>query len=71
MYHDTLMAVANRTISSSFSSSLIYKPFKPYRCVKASFYITENRLDFPTTKGFRTKIPTKFVYQFMAIFFNF
>ena len=38
---------------------------------KASFYIPENRLNFPITKGFRTKIPMKLVYQYMAILFNF
>ena len=30
-----------------------------------------DRLNFPTTKGFRTKISKKLVYQYMAIFFNF
>ena len=29
---------------------------KSPRCIKASFYIPENRLNFPTTKGFRTNI---------------
>ena len=38
---------------------------------EASFYIPENRLNFPTTKGFRTKIPMKLAYKNMAIFFNF
>ena len=41
------------------------------RCIKASFHIPENRLNFPTTMGFGTKIPMKLVYQYMAIFFNF
>ena len=45
--------------------------FKPSPYIKASFYIPENRLHFPTTKGFRTKISMKLVYQYMAIFFNF
>ena len=44
---------------------------KPSRCIKASFYIPENILNFPTTKGFRTKISTKLAYQYMTIFFNF
>ena len=39
--------------------------------VKASFYIPENRLNFPTTKGYRTKISMQLVYRYMAIFFNF
>ena len=47
------------------------QPFKPSRCIKASFYIPENRLYSPTTKGFRTKISMKLAYQYMAIFFNF
>ena len=49
----------------------LVQPFKPSRCMKASFYILENRLNFPTTKGFRINIPMKLVYQYMAIFFNF
>ena len=36
--------------------------FKPSRCIKASFYIPENRLNFPTTKGFRMKIFMQLVY---------
>ena len=47
------------------------QPFKPSRCIKASFYIPENRLNFPTTKGFRAKLSMKLVYQYMASFFNF
>ena len=47
------------------------QPFKPSRCIKASFYIPDNRPDFPTTKGFRLKIPMKLVYQYMVIFCNF
>ena len=47
------------------------KPFKPSRCIKASFHIPENRLNFPTTKGFRMNISIKLFYQYMAIFFTF
>ena len=47
------------------------KPFKPLRCIKASFYISENRLNFPTTRGFIMTISMKLVYQYMVIFFNF
>ena len=46
----------------------LYYPFKPPR---ASFYIPENRLNFSTTKGFRTKISMKLVHQYVVIFFNF
>ena len=45
--------------------------FKPSRCIKASFYIPENRLIFPTTKGFRMKISMKLFYQYITIFLNF
>ena len=47
------------------------QPFKHSRCIKATFYIPENRPNFPTTKGFRMKISVNLVYQYMAIFFNF
>ena len=47
------------------------KPFNPPRCIKASFYIPKNGLNFPTTKVFRTEISMKLVYKYMAIFFNF
>ena len=33
--------------------------------------MSENRLNFLTTRGFRMKISMKLVYQYMAIFFNF
>ena len=48
-----------------------YWPFKSSRCIEASFYIPESRLNFPTTKGFRMNISMKLVYQYMAIFFTF
>ena len=38
------------------------QPFKPSRCIKASFYIPENILNSPTTRGLRMKIPMKLVY---------
>ena len=47
------------------------QPFKPSRCIKASFYITVYRLHFPITRGFMMKISLKLFYQYMAIFFNF
>ena len=47
------------------------QPFKPSRCIKASFYILENKPNSLTTEGFWMKIFTKLVYQHMAIFFNF
>ena len=46
-------------------------PFKSSRCIKASFYIHDNILNFPTTKAFRMEISMKLIYQYMAIFFNF
>ena len=47
--------------------------FEPSRCIKASFYILENRLNFPTTFSFRMQIFMKLVHQYMyiAIFVNF
>ena len=44
---------------------------KHHFALKQSFHIPENRLNFPTTKGFRTKISMKLVYKHMLIFFNF
>ena len=35
--------------------------FKPLRCIKASFYIPVNKLNFPTTKRFRIKISMELV----------
>ena len=51
--------------------TIVSGPFKPSRCIKASFYIPENRLNFSTTKDFRPKISTKLVYQYMVIFLIF
>ena len=34
-------------------------PFKSSRCIKASFYSSENILNVHTTRGFRKKIPHK------------
>ena len=42
-------------------------PFKPSRSIKASFYIPENRLNIPTTKGFLMKIFMKLICQYMVI----
>ena len=47
------------------------QPFKPSRCIEASFYIPENRPNFHTTKGFRMEISMRLVYQHMVIFFIF
>ena len=38
-----------------------FKLFKPSRCIKASFQIAENRLNFPTSKGFRIIVFKKWV----------
>ena len=51
--------------------NLALKPFKPSRCIKASFYFPENRLNFPITKGFRMIFFIKLVYQYIAIIFSF
>ena len=40
-------------------------------CIEAKFYIPENRLNFPTTRGFRMKMSMKLVYQYIVFFFNF
>ena len=48
-----------------------FKPFKSSRCIKESFCIPENRLHFPTTKGFSMKISMTLICQYMVIFFNF
>ena len=50
---------------------MLVQPFKSPRCIEASIYIPQNRLNFPTTKGFRMNISMKLVCQFMAIFFIF
>ena len=44
-----------------------WKPFKSWRCIKTSYYISEKRLDFLTTKRFGREILMKLLYQFMAI----
>ena len=40
-------------------------PFKPSRCINASFYIPENRLNSPMTRGFRKEISMKLFYNFL------
>ena len=44
---------------------------KSSRCIKASFYNFENRLNFSTTDSFSWKITMDLFYQYMAILFNF
>ena len=46
-------------------------PLSPHDALKHHFTYLENRLNFPITKGFRTIISMKLVYQYMAIFGNF
>ena len=41
-----------------------FQPLKSSRCIKASFYIAGNRLNFPTTKGFKIQMSMKLVYQY-------
>ena len=55
----------------SFLTKWVLNPSKSSRCIKASFHIPENRLNFLTTDGFRRKISMKLVYQYMVIFVNF
>ena len=62
--------ISKEKTRSALQGLALLKPFNPSRCIKASFYIPENRLNFPTTNGFRTKISMKLFYQYMAIFFN-
>ena len=66
MYQDKWRFLITMTVASK-----TLEPFESSRCFKASFYIPESRLNFPTAKGFRMKISMKLVYQYMAIFFNF
>ena len=53
---------------------LLYKwvqPFKPSRCIKASFYIPENRLNFPSTRVLDWIFPWNWftiAWQFSLIF---
>ena len=45
-------------------------PLSPHDSLKRHF-TPENRLTFPVTKGFITKIPMKLAYQYVVISFNF
>ena len=46
-------------------------PLSPHDALKHHLTSLITDLILPTTKGFRTKIPMKLVYQYMVIFFNF
>ena len=46
-------------------------PLSPHDALKHHFTTLKNTLNFPKTKGFRTKISMKLEYQYMAIFCNF
>ena len=48
-----------------------FNPLSPHDALKHRFASLKNRINFPTTKGFRMNIPMKLVYQFMTFFFNF
>ena len=48
----------------------LFEPFKSSRCIKTSFYIPENRPNFPTTRVFRMEISMRMFYQYMTIFFS-
>ena len=71
-YMFRLPFAAGNVFSASMLDTLLYQvnwPFKSSRCIKASFYILEIRLDFPTTRGFMMKISLKLFYKYMEIFF--
>ena len=70
------MANVNFLRSNHCSACLVsyshdFNRFNPLSPHDASFYIPENRLDFPITMGLKLKISMKLVYQYMAVFFNF
>ena len=48
-----------------------FNPLSPQDALKRHFTSLKNILNFPTTRGFRTKISMKLVYQYITIFFNF
>ena len=58
MWDYSFIKICKRVLQNAYTY-----PFKPPRCIKASFYIPENTLNFPTAEGFRTKISMKLVYQ--------
>ena len=64
----TVIWLATKTLKTT---KVKQSPFKASRCIKASFYVPENRLNFPATKGFRMKISMKLFYQYVAIFLIF
>ena len=64
-----LMMHCNIYMETAMIKRLNLLPFQPSRCIVASFYIPENIPNFPTTRGFRTKISMKMVYQYIAIFY--
>ena len=57
------------TVSDYFENSATCP--EKMRCIKASFYIHENSLNFLMTKGFGRKISMKLFYQYIANFFYF
>ena len=63
--------VGRLSVNLGLNLALWVNPFSPHDALQASFYIAENRLNFPITKGFRMKISSKLVKQYIAIFFNF
>ena len=46
-------------------------PLSPHDALKHHFTSLKNRLNFPTTKGFRRKISIQLFYQYITIFPNF
>ena len=49
----------------------VVNPLSTHDALKHDFTSLKNIFNFPTTEGFRTKIPMKLVYQYMTIFLNF
>ena len=71
---NTISGLSNLSLRHSWirtNQGCVRQPFKPSRCIKASFYIPENRLNFAIIKGFRMNISMNLAYQYMVIFFNF
>ena len=49
----------------------LVNPLSPHGSLKNHFTYLKKTIDFPTTKGFRSKMSMKLFYQYMTIFFTF
>ena len=54
-----------------FNIRNVINPFSAHDALKHYFTSLKKTLNFPTTKGFGTKMSMKLVYQYMGIFFTF